>query len=140
MEAAKINLSEIKLAKLAVKRATNAEVKELAQMMIDHHAKMYDETAALAKKKGVSIPDTIAMGDVDGYNDLSDKDGVDFDKKYVDLNIDAHQKAIDKFEAANSSDKKDDDVKTLANGALPQIRSHVDKLIKLQAKFDNKKI
>ena len=55
-EAAMGGMAEVELGKLAATKATNAEVKKFAQMMVTDHSKANDELKALAAKKGIAAP------------------------------------------------------------------------------------
>ena len=51
--------------------------------------------------------------------------GSDFEKAYINMMVDDHQKVVDKFKDA--SDKcKDPDIKALASKLLPTLQAHLD--------------
>jgi putative membrane protein len=56
MEAAQGGMEEVSLGHMAVDKATNPDVKQFAQRMIDDHSKANSELMALASQKGVNLP------------------------------------------------------------------------------------
>src|SRR5688572_20267685 len=50
------NLFEIQSSQEAMKKASTAEVKKLAAMMVESHTKMGTEMQALATSKGITLP------------------------------------------------------------------------------------
>lgn len=133
--AAEVDMKEIELGKLAQAKATNAEVKEFAKMMIDEHTKASEELKAAAGKKNVSLPMALTEDGQEAVKDLNDeKPGMDFDKKYVDMMVDGHEKTIDKMEKASES-AKEEDVRMWAANMLPTLRKHLEHAKSLQEKL-----
>ena len=136
LEAAKANLSEVKLGQLGREKAKDAELKSYADMMVEHHKTMFNETSDFAVKKGISIPDSVSVADINGYNSLkNEKTGRDFDKKFARTMVDEHEKAVSMFES-QLNDAKDSTVKEFARKALPQLRTHLEQAKTLQTKLD----
>lgn len=132
VDAAMINLREIEASNLAVSRASRAEVKTLAQTMVDDHRKAYEELQGLASKKNITIP--AALSDDEAKDATKLRDEKKFDKKYTDLMVDEHKKAIDKFEKA-AQDCQDADLRDWANKMLPGLRHHLDMAMALNDKI-----
>jgi len=125
VDAASMNMMEIKLSELAKGSAVSDDCKKLADMMISDHQKSLAEVQALAQKKGVTLPTDLSEGDMKDYNNLNEKKGVDFDKEYCDMMVKGHKDAVDKFEKA-ANDAADADIKSFASGTLPTLRTHLD--------------
>ena len=93
------NAAEIDLSRLAVDKSSSPDVKRFAQMMVDDH------TAAGAKLSGVASQNSIdAMGGPDDahltlHDKLAAKQGLDFEKDYLDAMVDDHGKLVDKLES-----------------------------------------
>src|SRR5690606_17661913 len=92
------DLEEIQLGKLAQQKGVHADVKMHGQMMEKEHTTASTALKALAAAKNISIPAALTEDGQDVYNKLNDKKASDFDKAYADRMVDAHEKAISKFE------------------------------------------
>lgn len=124
-EVQEINQEEIMLGQLAQSNATAADTKDLGKMMEESHTRCENELNDLVTKKSVVLMAVSTDNAMDAQKKLSDKTGMDFDKKYCDMMIDGHKKAIEKFEKA-STECNDADVKAFAMNILPQLREHLD--------------
>ena len=125
VDAANGGMAEVALSKLAQAKATNAKVKEFADMMVTDHSKANDELMALAKVKNITLPDSVSDEKKTEMMDLSKKAGKDFDKAYVNAMYDGHKKTVDMFESA-SKDAKDADIKAFVDKTLPTLKAHWD--------------
>src|SRR5437868_1087535 len=67
-EAANISLVEMNLSQLAESNATSADARDLGKMMTRDHKKAYDDLAALAAKKSISVPSALNDNDRKDYN------------------------------------------------------------------------
>jgi putative membrane protein len=123
METGQGGMMEVEIAKLAVDKASNAEVKQYAQRLVDDHTKANDELTQLAAQKGVTIPhDEKAM--MKGKDKLSKLSGADFDREFMSMMIKDHAKEVKEFEDV-SAKAKDTDVKDWAAKTLPTLREHL---------------
>lgn len=126
---------EVELAKVAVQKATSSEVKKFAQMMIDDHTKANDELKTLASNKNIVLPTTLPDAHQKTLNDVSEKNGKDFDRKYMDEMVDDHKKDIDKFQKL--ADKGNDvDLKAFAAKALPTLNHHKEEAERIEKMTD----
>ncbi|MCR5861855.1 DUF4142 domain-containing protein [Flavobacterium sp. J372] len=135
VDAAETDMKEIELGKLALSKSTNADIKGLAQMMIDEHTKASEETKALATKKNITLPAAVTEKVQEKYADMNDKTGTDFDKAYADKMVDGHEKMIDKMEKA-SEKAADADIRAWAAKMLPTLRKHLDHSKMVKEKVD----
>lgn len=123
VEAASSSQMEIVLGQIAQQKATSAEVKHYATMMINDHTKATDELKSLISSKGASIPDTILPKHRALMDRLNGVEGADFDKTYMSVMRDAHENDIDEFED-EAKDAKDPDVKAFAAKQLTVLQQH----------------
>lgn len=115
---------EIEASKLALEKASSAEVKKFAKRMIDDHQKVAHELEALAQKKGVDVPDKPSLVQKAKLETLRVRDD-SFDEKYADeIGVKAHESMIKLFEG-EVQDSKDADVKAFAQKVLPQLHTHL---------------
>ncbi len=123
--AADAGMTEVQAAELAKTQAISAKTKAFADEMIKDHTAAANEVKSLAANKNVTLPAAISDDHQKAIKDITRKKGSDFEKAYVDMMVDDHQKVVDKFKDA--SDKcKDPDVKALAAKLLPALQGHLD--------------
>ena len=129
-DAAEILLSEIEIGKLGLAKSSNPEVKKFAQALVTDHTKALEELNALANKKTISIPTTITEEGREEYNKLDKYTSAEFDKKFIDLTTDDHEKAVDKMtEIAQKA--TDADIKTWSSRQITVMLEHHEIVKKL---------
>lgn len=133
-EAAIGGMAEVELGKLAAQKAKNADVKKFAQMMVTDHSKANDELKSLAQKKNITLPaalDSAHQADVD---ELKSESADDFDKEYVEMMVDDHEKDVAFFQR-QADTGTDPDAKAFAAKTLPVLKKHLDAIKAIQAKM-----
>ena len=86
---------------LAASKATDAQVKSFASMLVDHHTAANNELVKLANAKGVELPPCPQRGLRNDIDKLGKRNGADFDAHFVrEVGIEAHEKDIKMFEQA----------------------------------------
>ncbi|MFG4003967.1 DUF4142 domain-containing protein [Flavobacterium aquidurense] len=138
VDIAEVNLAEIEIGKLAQTKSTNPEVKKFGKMLVDEHTKSASEVSALAKAKNFTLPTSLTEEGQEEYKKLNEKSGLDFDKKFADMMIDGHEKAIDKLQKA-TKDAKDEDVKLWASNNIAPLTAHLEHAKLLKQDLDKKK-
>jgi len=138
-KAAMSDLYEVAAAKIAQKRSTNAEVKKFAAEMIKAHTA---STAGLKKAITAAGAAITPPADMDDHtkgqlDDLTKADAKDFDKKYMNDQVDAHQGALDLMQRyANDGDVAQ--IKTFANNTASVVQEHYDMAKTLRDKVEGK--
>ncbi len=125
--AAKSDAFEIAAAKLALTNASSPKVKAFANDMIKAHTGSTAKIKAAAAKASPAItPDPTLTGEQnDDLADLGKLKGADFDKAYIDGQIDAHDDALELMQ----NFAKDGDVAPLKEAAgeiAPVVKGHLD--------------
>jgi len=133
VEAASINMGEIKLGELAQQKGILKDVKDMGAMMVKEHNAALNDLKSLAANKSVTLPAAITEENQEDYDKLNKKSGADFDKEYADMMVKGHKDAIDKFEKA-ASDAEDGDIRNWAASMLPALRAHLEHAEKIQDK------
>ncbi|MBO9572029.1 MAG: DUF4142 domain-containing protein [Chitinophagaceae bacterium] len=127
VKAASGGMMEVQLGELAQQKAMNQRVKDFGAMMVRDHTKANDELKSLAGMKNITLPPAPGEDHMDQIKKLSGKSGKEFDKDYVKMMVDDHEKDIKEFEdIANNGN--DADVKAFASKTLPTLRMHLDSI------------
>jgi len=137
VNAADILQKNIKLGELASSKATSQEVKDLGSKIAKSHAGDLAELQTLASGKSISLPASTTENTKDAYEDLNDKTGMDFDKKYCNKVISSHKDAIDKMESIEKN-AEDADIRAWATKMLPHLRSHLTSAEAIENKVKDK--
>jgi len=122
--AAQGGMAEVELGRLAVKNASNDEVKQFGQRMIDDHTKANDQLKSIAAKKNVTLPAHIDAKQRSEMNRLSKLNGAAFDREYMMMMVRDHKQDVSEFEKA-SKNESDPDVKSFASSTLPTLQEHL---------------
>jgi putative membrane protein len=130
---------EIRLARYAMQKSTNSEVKSIAGMMITDHTNFLDKLKSLAAEKSISLPNEDSTVVNNKIDDLKDKKPMDFDKAWTNAMIDKHQATVDKIQKAIDDKNTDPDIKALLNNTLPTVRMHLEHLNTCKDKLDQAK-
>ena len=135
-KAAKSDAFEIASSKLAKEKASSADIKSFAAMMIEDHTASTAKVKKAAGEASPAIkPDPTLTDDQNGkLADLRKLSGADFDKEYADQQIDAHQTALSLMTVY--ADKGDvASLKTVAGQIKPKVSAHLDKIKAIKDKL-----
>jgi len=127
MDAAMGNNAEIQMGQLAVQKATTPEVKQFAQMMIDHHTAANTQLAQNAQAMGMTLPTGVAPNHQAVMTGMQNLSGTQFDMAYVKQQLGDHAATRDLYEMARK-DGKDKGAKDYAKKTLPTVEQHYDQL------------
>ena len=125
--AAVSNMFEIQSSMVAKSMAKNADVKAFADQMIADHTKAGEEMKSVAPS---TPPDTLDDKHQAMVDELNKAQGADFDKKYVDMQVQAHKEAVALF-SGYAQNGDDADLKAFAAKTLPVLQQHYDHVQKL---------
>jgi putative membrane protein len=132
-EAAQGGMAEVDMGRLAQQKAQSPEVKNFGQMMVSEHSKANEELKGIATKKNIPLPADLGphKSAMDKLNGLS---GSEFDKAYVEIMVDDHEKDVSAFQK-QADGGKDPEVKAFAMKTLPTLKKHLDAINAIQAKM-----
>jgi len=121
---------------IAATKATSSEVREFARRMTRDHHQLREQGAALAKKLGVTpaapSDDPVPGMAQDETNTLnSTPKGKDFDKAYIDAEVNAHKAVLDLATKA-AAQTQNSELKNLIQKAAPVIQGHLTKAESIQ--------
>lgn len=123
-EAAQGGMAEVEHGKLAAQRASNPQVKQYAERMVQDHGKANDELKTIAGARGITPPTTVERKHHRGMEKLGKLSGADFDREYMKQMVDDHKKTVSLFEKQAKSGK-DGDLKSFAIKTLPTLKEHL---------------
>jgi putative membrane protein len=118
------DLAEIELGTLAEQKATNPEVKQFAQRMVQDHTKNREELQQVAAEQHVTVPDMVTPKDKATKAQLEKLSGAQFDKAYMNDMLKDHR--TDVAEVAHAcKTAQNPAVKSFAQKTLPVLESHL---------------
>jgi putative membrane protein len=129
-KAARANLAEVELGRLAVQKATNADVKKFGQRMIDDHTKADDQLKKVAADEHVTLPETMSASDKATKESLEKLSGEEFDHAYMSDMVKDHKKDVAEFKT-ESKTAHDETVKNFAAQTLPTLEDHLKEAEKI---------
>lgn len=120
--AAQDGMAEVGLAKLALKKSSNNDVKQFAQKMQQDHEQADEQLSSIAKSKGLKVPQKLDAKHEAMMKSLSAKSGAAFDSAYAEHMAKDHSKAVALFEGASKS--SDPELAAFAKKTLPTLQEH----------------
>lgn len=131
------NTAEIQLASMAAKKASSAQVKQLAKKLAADHTKNREQVLALAQKVNVTL--TRAQAEAPSAadspalpTDLQGKSGAEFDKAFVQHEINDHQSNIGKIQNQMLPAIQDEQVRSYLQKTVSEMQSHLTSLQQVQ--------
>ncbi|WP_316829553.1 DUF4142 domain-containing protein [Pedobacter aquatilis] len=118
-------LMEVEAAKIALTNAKSAEVKNFAEQMITDHTMANKELKELAIKNKIITPDALPADEQIHLDAMKKLKGNDFDKHYIAMMVDDHEKTVKLFEQGKHN--KNASLKTWATNTLTVIEDHTAK-------------
>jgi putative membrane protein len=123
-KAAEGGMAEVELGKLATQKASNDQVKQFGQRMVDDHTKANDELKQIASQQGVPVPASLTAKHRSAMDRLSKLDGAEFDRAYMQMMVQDHREDVNEFKR-ESEKGNDSAVKAFAAKTLPTLQSHL---------------
>ena len=129
------NLAEIEAGRLAEAKASNPGVKEFAHHMVEDHSLANGELTSLAEKMKVRLPSRPDDTHQKEIAKLAGMSGAEFDRKYTEMMVSDHEKAVALFEK-HAKDTKHEEVRAWAEKTLPTLREHLTMARDLYGKIE----
>lgn len=123
-KAAEGGKAEVELGTLATQRASNEQVKQFGQRMIDDHSKANDELKSIVAGKAMSVPNAMDAKSRAVKTRLSKLTGAAFDRAYMEDMVKDHQEDIAEFQR-EADHGADPDIKAFAQKTLPTLQHHL---------------
>lgn len=127
MDAAIGGMMEVQAGQLAQQNGQSQRVKDFGNMMVTDHSKANDELKSLVSSSGITIPASLPADKQKMLDQMKNQKGAAFDKHYVSMMVDDHQKDVAKFKK-ESTGAKDAQLKNWAGNTLPVLQKHLDSI------------
>jgi putative membrane protein len=124
-ESASMSMLNLELSNMAEERAVTPEAKELARELKQEHSEINQELLGIAQRKQIALPTDLSDDHRGEIEDLTDKEGLDFDRDFVDKVISVHKDKIDDYESL-SRDSDDPEIREFAINMLPKLRIQLE--------------
>jgi putative membrane protein len=124
------NQGEVEYSRIGAEKATSPSVKAFAQKMVKDHSAMLDGVKGLATKLNVTPAPNDKANDLQketqkDVTDLVAKTGKDFDKEFMEEQVDMHQETLDLLNDLDSR-TTNVDLKAAIAEAKPKVQAHLD--------------
>lgn len=130
--AAAAGLAEVHLGQMALDKSSDAQVKLLAQRIVDDHTKANDQLKTLGQSKQVMLPAALSSDAQKEAMALQAKNGSAFDQAWSKAMIKDHQAAVKMF-TQEGKQTKDADLRQFVQATLPTLNTHMQLAQKLAA-------
>jgi putative membrane protein len=118
------NYTEVALGRLAETRASNSEVKDFAERMVDDHNSMNKEWVDLAQDNDMKVAVEFGTSGQQAVDRLEKLSGTAFDQAYMSEMIREHEQDLAAFQRMASS-ASSSEVRQLASSGASTIREHL---------------
>ncbi|MEP7323982.1 MAG: DUF4142 domain-containing protein [Saprospiraceae bacterium] len=158
-KASRAGMKEVAMCTEATTKASSDRVKSFAEMLVRDHTSANEELKGIAEKNNIKLTADRDKTDMDkmdknkaewtdknkmegdkmdknkegmDMHNMSAKTGAEYDKEYMQMMVNEHNKAIELFKM-ESTNGKNADVKAFATKTLPTLQMHLDSAMVVQA-------
>jgi predicted outer membrane protein len=117
-------MAEIQICEMTLEKSMNPDATAFAQTMIDEHGRMGRELEQLAQQKKLAIPQQIRPEQEMTVEELGSLSGRDFEQRWIQYNIDVHERDIKVFQHY-AGEEQDPDICALAKQNVETLRRHL---------------
>jgi putative membrane protein len=136
MKTAQGQKGEIEMARVALNKSTNQDVKDYATMIERDHNNSLKALAELMQDKNVSQPKTLTVEAQQAMSSMNGLTGPEFDREFANMMVSEHQRILEMFRAQQAS-AQNIEVKDYVEAMIPTLEMHLDKAQRLQSKLFN---
>jgi len=138
------NTIDITAGKLALGKATNADVKKFADWMVNGHSSINTSAAALVAKLKVTPKDNdtskdLAKGGEENVAHLTKLTGAEFDKAYISHEVAFHDTVLEALNKTLIPNAKNKELKETLIKSEAVIQGHVARAREIVANLNSKK-
>lgn len=125
------NLLETELGRLASSKGNDPRVRELGQLMLNHHKQLNSQLKQIADLKNLITPTSLSEDHQDVFTGIMEKSGVDFDRAYLEAIVENHKESLKEF-TRMADEGADTEIKNFAIRAIPTMQAHLAQAEALQ--------
>jgi len=133
-KAAHANLSEIEMARMALQKSDDIDVREYAKMVQSDHINALTGLTDLMKDQDVPQPKSPPPDAAQDIARASVLTGPEFDREFINMMVADHQKAVEMFREESAA-TRNPDMKKYVEVVLPKLEMHLEKAQRLQSKL-----
>jgi putative membrane protein len=122
--ASHINQAEVDAGRMAMERAIDPEVRRFGEMLANDHRESLQELEQLASQQDIALPQQLDNKHQQMLSRLSQLQGAQFDREFINEMVKRHEEAISRFENQMRSGR-DAQAKSYAANAIPSLREHL---------------
>jgi putative membrane protein len=131
------NGAEVDQGRLARQKAKDPRVRDFGSMMVDHHGQAIQEQEKLSLQATQSEESKRLQDDArDALESLKGKRGKEFDRAYLQLQIDEHRKVLRTLKEQLLPAAKDSQLKAYLENLEPKVESHLAQAERLQEELN----
>jgi len=130
-----MNMTEIKLGKMAAEKAKSSDVKAFAERMVRDHTAAQEALKTACAEGKTECPSEQTKEGKEVCEKCEKLTGKEFDAAYIKFQVDCHEKAIKMLEKA-SKECDCEKLRAYATKQLPAVKEHQEMAKKLKAKLD----
>lgn len=124
-EVAMGGMMQLEMSRVAVDKAQDPQVKQLAQAEVEEQTGLSDKLKEIAQAKGVTLPSAPDAKSRAMLTEMQSASGADFDRQYVrESGVKGHEK-LDKVMSKVEAKATDANMKALASAAHPLVKTHL---------------
>jgi putative membrane protein len=118
-------------------KARNAQVRDFAQQMVRDHGAVNKQAVALAQRLNVTPADNdvsrqLQQGAEQSRTDLGGKTGAEFDRAYIDHEVQYHQTVLDALDKTLIPGAQNAELKALLQQVRPNVAAHLERARSIQ--------
>ena len=132
------NQGEIDEGNAALQKASSADVRAFAQMMVTDHTNALTQTSNLVSNRNImpntanDIASTLQGGARQTIANLSTYSGADFDRQYINAQVDLHQWLLGQLDKALIPAASDRRLRDLLQTQRTAVAAHLDRARQIQ--------
>jgi putative membrane protein len=130
-----LGMYELQLSQLAATNGLDADVKNLAATLVKDHRDINTNIQSIASNNNFVLPTNLNIDHQRAIQDITKLNGADFDKKYINTIINAHEESVDSYKDAYKN-LAAGDTKNFAGQALPALEDHLSMAKKVAKRIE----